>query len=46
MVCEPTHENNILDLFITNSPILVDYANVVRGIADNQAVLAVVRLRP
>ena len=46
MVCEPTRENNILDLFITNSPTLVDSVSVVPGIADHQAVLAVVRLRP
>ena len=43
MVCEPTRENNILDLFITNSPTLVDSVSVVPGIADHQAVLAVVR---
>ena len=46
MVCEPTHENNILDLFITNSPTVVDSVNVVPGTADHQDVLAVVRLRP
>ena len=46
MVCEPTRENNILDLFITNSPTLVDSVSFVPGIADHQAVLAVVRLRP
>ena len=46
MICKPTPENNILDLFITNSPTLVDSVNVVPGIVDHQAVLAVVRLRP
>ena len=46
MVCEPIRENNILDLFITNSPTLVDSVSVVPGIADHQAVSAVVRLRP
>ena len=46
MVREPTREGNILDLFLTNSPTLVDSVNVVPGIADHQAVMAVVRLRP
>ena len=46
MVCEPTREGNILDLFLTNSPTLVDSVNVVPGIADHPAVMGVVRLRP
>ncbi|MEW8546063.1 MAG: hypothetical protein AB2693_21280, partial [Candidatus Thiodiazotropha sp.] len=46
VVCEPTRESNILDLFLTNNPTLVDSVNVVPGIADHQAVVAVVRLRP
>ncbi|MCG8045233.1 MAG: hypothetical protein JAY66_06065 [Candidatus Thiodiazotropha taylori] len=46
MVCEPTREGNILDLFLTNSPTLVDSVSVVPGIADHLAVTAVVRLRP
>ena len=46
MVSEPTRENNILDLFLTNSPTLVDSVSVVPGIADHLAVIGVVRLRP
>ena len=46
MVSEPTRENNILDLFLTNSPTLVDSVSVVPGIADHSAVIGVVRLRP
>ena len=46
MVSEHTWENNILDLFLTNSPTLVDSVSVIPGIADHSAVMAVVRLRP
>ncbi|MCG8032702.1 MAG: reverse transcriptase domain-containing protein [Candidatus Thiodiazotropha taylori] len=46
MVQEPTRENNILDLFLTNSPTLVDSLSVVPGISDHQAVTSIVRLRP
>ena len=46
MVSEPTRESNILDLFLTNSPTLVDSVSVVPGIADHLAVIGVVRLRP
>ena len=46
MVSEPTRENNILDLFLTNSPTLVDSVSVVPGIADHLAVIGVDRLRP
>ena len=46
MVSEHTRENNILDLFLTNSPTLVDSVSVIPGIADHSAVMAVVRLRP
>ena len=46
MESEPTRENNILDLFLTNSPTLVDSVSVVPGIADHLAVIGVVRLRP
>ena len=46
MVQEPTRENNILDLFLTNSPTLVDSLSVVPDISDYQAVISVVRLRP
>ena len=41
MVSEPRRENNILDIFLKNSPTLV-----VPGIADHSAVIGVVRLRP
>ena len=46
IVCEPTRENNILDLFLTNSPTLVHSVSVVSGIAGHLPVMAVVRLRP
>ena len=46
MVSEHTRENNKLDLFLTNSPTLVDSVSVIPGIADHLAVMAVVRLRP
>ena len=46
MVSEPKRENYILDLFLTNSPTLVDSVSVVPGIADHLAVIGVVRLRP
>ena len=44
MVSEPRRENNILDLFQTNSPTLVDSASVVPGIADLSSVIGVVKL--
>ena len=46
MVSEHTRENNTLDLFLTNSPTLVDSDSVIPGIADHSAVIAVVKLRP
>lgn len=46
MVSEPTREDTILDLFLTNGPTLVDSVSVVPGISDHQVVFAVVKLRP
>ena len=45
MVSEPTQESNILDLFLTNSPTLVDSFSVIPGIAYHSTVNGVVRLR-
>ena len=46
MVSEPTRDNNILDLFLTNNPTLVDNVSIVPGISDHETVIAVVKLRP
>ena len=46
MVQEPTRESNILDLFLTNSPTLVDSVYVHPGISDHLAVISGVKLRP
>ena len=46
MVSDPTRENNILDLFLTNNPTFVDTVSVVPGISDHETVIAVVKLRP
>ena len=46
MVSEPTHKNNILDLFLTSSPTLVDSVSVVPGISDHEAVFAFLKLGP
>ena len=46
MVSEPTRDNNILDLFLTNNPTLVDCVSVVPSIAAHSAGIGVVRLRP
>ena len=45
MVSEPAQENNILDLFLKNSPTLVDSVSIIPGIADRSVVMALVRLR-
>ena len=45
MVSDPTRENNILDLFLTNNPTFVDTVSVVPGISDHETVIAVVKLR-
>ena len=45
MVSELTPENNILDLFLTNSPTLVDSFSVVSGIANHSTVIGDFRLR-
>ena len=44
MVSDPTGENNILDLFLTNNPTFVDTVSVVPGISDHETVIVVVRL--
>ena len=46
MVSDPTLENNILDLFLTNNPTLVDTVSAVPDISDHETVIAVVKLRP
>ena len=46
MVSEPTRDNNILDLFLTNNPTLVNNVSIVPGISDQETVIAVVKLRP
>ena len=46
MVSDPTRENNILDLFLSNNPTFVDTVSVVPGISDHETVIAVVKLRP
>ena len=46
MVSDPTRENNILDLFLTNNPTLVDSVSVMPGISDHESVFAVIKLRP
>ena len=46
MVSEHTWENNILDIFLTNSPTLVDSVSVIHGVAYHSAVMSVFRLRP
>ncbi|XP_060582784.1 uncharacterized protein LOC132739146 [Ruditapes philippinarum] len=39
VVKDPTRENHILDLFLTNNPSIVNRANVIPGISDHDAVL-------
>ena len=39
IVQDPTRENHILDLFLTNNPSIVNRANVIPGISDHDAVL-------
>ena len=39
LVTEPTHLNNILDLFLTNLPILIQEVKVMSGLSDHDAVL-------
>ena len=46
MVQDPTRENNILDLFLTNNPTLVDSVSVTPGMSDHDAVISVIKLRP
>ena len=37
---------NILDLFLTNNPTLVDTVSVEPGISEHETIIAVVKLRP
>ena len=46
MVSEPTRDNSVLDLFLTNNPTLVDNVSTEPGISDHETVIAVVKLRP
>ena len=46
MVSDPTREGNVLDLFLTNSPTLVESVNVTTGISDHDVVVADVKIRP
>lgn len=39
MVTQPTHDNNTLDLFITNNPSIIDSVNTIPGLADHAAVI-------
>ena len=39
VVKDPTRENNILDLFLTNNPSIVNRATVIPGISDHDIVL-------
>ena len=41
MVTLPTRGSNILDIFITNRPSLVDTCDTIDGISDHEAVLVV-----
>ena len=46
MVSDPTRDNTILDLFLTNNPTLVGTVTVVPGISEHETIIAVVKLRP
>ena len=39
MVNTPTRGSNILDIFVTNRPALVDTCDTIDGISDHEAVL-------
>ena len=41
MVTSPTKDPNILDIFITNRPSLVDACDTIDGTSDHEAVLVV-----
>ena len=46
MVTTPTRGNNILDLYLTNSPSLVQTVDIVPGISDHDIVVVESNLRP
>ena len=46
MVSDPTRECNVLDLFLTNSPTLVESVSVTTGTSDHDVVVADVKIRP
>ena len=46
MVTSPTRGQNILDLFFTTYPTLVDDISVIPGLSDHDIVLAQVNVKP
>ena len=42
VVCEPTRINDILDLFFTSNPTLVERSSVVQGISDHDGIPIVI----
>ena len=46
MVTSPTRGHNILDLFLTTNPTLVDKVSVTPGLSDHDIVLAKVNVKP
>ena len=46
MVTSPTRGQNILDLFFTTNPTLVDDISVIPGLSDHDIVLAQVNVKP
>ena len=46
MVSEPTRQDNILDLFLTNNDSLVSKVTILPGISDHDLVSCIVRLKP
>ena len=46
MVTSPTRGQNILDLFLTTNPTLVDKTSVLPGLSDHDIVMAEVNVRP